>query len=66
MGAQLREMDGVQGVSFSVWAPSAARVSVVGDFNHWNGRYHPMRSLGSSGIWELFVPGIETGAKYKF
>ena len=66
MGAQLREIDGVQGVSFSVWAPSAARVSVVGDFNHWNGRYHPMRSLGSSGIWELFVPGIEAGAKYKF
>lgn len=66
MGAQLREIDGVQGVSFSVWAPSAARVSVVGDFNHWNGRYHLMRSLGSSGIWELFVPGIEAGAKYKF
>ena len=66
MGEQLREIDGVQGVSFSVWAPSAARVSVVGDFNHWNGRYHPMRSLGSSGIWELFVPGIEAGAKYKF
>ncbi|MBT4757943.1 MAG: 1,4-alpha-glucan branching enzyme, partial [Opitutae bacterium] len=66
MGAQLRDLNGVAGVSFAVWAPSATRVSLVGDFNHWDGRYHPMRSLGGSGIWELFVPGLETGAKYKF
>jgi 1,4-alpha-glucan branching enzyme len=66
MGAQLCELSGVTGVSFAVWAPSATRVSLVGDFNHWDGRYHPMRSLGGSGIWELFVPGLEAGAKYKF
>ncbi len=66
MGAHVRTLDGVKGVSFSVWAPNADRVSVVGDFNHWNGRYHPMRSLGASGIWELFVPGLEVGVKYKF
>ena len=54
------------GVSFAVWAPSAAHVSLVGDFNHWNGRYHQMRSLGASGVWELFIPGLEEGAKYKF
>ncbi|HMP84864.1 MAG TPA: 1,4-alpha-glucan branching protein GlgB, partial [Verrucomicrobiota bacterium] len=49
-----------------VWAPNAARVSLVGEFNHWDGRYHPMRSLGNSGVWELFVPGIETGLLYKY
>ena len=52
--------------SFAVWAPSAARVSVVGDFNGWDGRYHPMRSLGASGVWEIFIPGLETGSLYKF
>lgn len=66
MGAHVRQLNGIAGVSFAVWAPNAARVSVVGDFNHWNGRYHPMRSLGTSGIWELFVPGLEAGANYKF
>lgn len=66
LGAQYGERNGVIGVSFAVWAPSAQRVSVVGDFNHWDGRYHPMRSLGASGVWELFVPGVEVGAKYKF
>ena len=66
MGAHVRKLSGIVGVSFAVWAPNAARVSVVGDFNHWNGRYHPMRSLGTSGIWELFVPGLEAGANYKF
>ena len=66
LGAHPREMGGVQGVAFAVWAPNASRVSVVGDFNHWDGRYHPMRSLGASGIWELFVPGLEMGSKYKF
>lgn len=65
-GAQLVEFNGVRGVSFTVWAPSARRVSVIGDFNRWDGRIHPMRSMGSSGTWELFVPGVEAGAGYKF
>ncbi len=66
LGAQLRDPDGVPGASFAVWAPSAQRVSVVGEFNHWDGRYHPMRSLGASGVWELFVPGLGEGTLYKF
>src|SRR5215216_7955194 len=66
LGAHVREVDGVVGTSFAVWAPAARSVSVVGDFNLWDGRLHPMRSLGSSGIWELFVPGVEPGARYKF
>ncbi|HSD75952.1 MAG TPA: hypothetical protein VLA98_01050, partial [Solirubrobacteraceae bacterium] len=66
LGAHLTEVDGVAGVAFAVWAPSARSVSVVGDFNSWDGRLHPMRSMGSSGIWELFVPGIEQGQRYKF
>ena len=66
LGAHLREVDGVPGVSFGVWAPSAKRVSLVGNFNHWDGRYFPMRSLGASGVWELFVPGLGEGELYKF
>jgi 1,4-alpha-glucan branching enzyme len=66
LGAHMRDNGGVKGVSFAVWAPSAKRVSVVGEFNHWDGRYHPMRMLGSSGIWELFIPGVEKGTKYKY
>jgi 1,4-alpha-glucan branching enzyme len=66
LGAHLREMDGVKGVSFAVWAPNAARVSVVGEFNNWDGRLYPMRSMGSSGIWELFVPGLGVGVFYKY
>ncbi len=66
LGAHRRELDGVRGVGFAVWAPNARRVSVVGDFNGWNGRYHPMRLLGVSGVWELFVPGLGPGALYKF
>ncbi len=66
LGAHIRTIDGVRGVMFAVWAPSAKRVSVVGDFNYWNGLYHPMRMLGNSGIWELFIPGLDKGAKYKF
>lgn len=66
LGAHVREIDGVTGVVFAVWAPSARAVSVVGDFNSWDGRLHAMRSLGASGIWELFVPGVEPGALYKF
>jgi 1,4-alpha-glucan branching enzyme len=66
LGAHVREIGGVVGTAFAVWAPNARSVSVVGDFNSWDGRLHPMRSLGSSGIWELFVPGIEEGTTYKF
>jgi 1,4-alpha-glucan branching enzyme len=66
LGAHVLEIDGVAGTAFAVWAPNARSVSVVGDFNSWDGRLNPMRSLGSSGIWELFVPGIDQGAAYKF
>jgi 1,4-alpha-glucan branching enzyme len=66
LGAHVRELEGVRGTAFSVWAPSAKSVSVVGDFNYWDGRMHPMRTLGSSGIWELFLPGVEAGNRYKF
>jgi 1,4-alpha-glucan branching enzyme len=66
LGAQLRTIDGVPGVSFAVWAPNAQRVSVVGDFNNWDGRFHPMRLLGASGVWEIFIPGVGVGAHYKF
>jgi 1,4-alpha-glucan branching enzyme len=66
LGAHVRELGGVTGTAFAVWAPNARSVSVVGDFNSWDGRLHPMRSLGSSGIWELFVPGVQDGATYKF
>jgi 1,4-alpha-glucan branching enzyme len=66
LGAHVREVDGVVGTSFAVWAPSARSVSVVGDFNLWDGRLHPMRSLGSSGIWELFVPSLADGDHYKY
>jgi len=66
LGAQLRVIDGVPGTSFAVWAPNAQRVSVVGDFNHWDGRFHPMRLLGASGVWEIFIPGAGQGAHYKF
>ena len=59
-------MDGVPGTSFAVWAPNAQRVSVVGDFNQWDGRFHPMRLLGASGVWEIFIPGVGEGAHYKF
>ena len=66
LGGHLRELNGVAGTAFAVWAPAARSVSVVGDFNSWDGRLHPMRSLGSSGIWELFIPGVAEGALYKF
>ncbi|MCW3064516.1 MAG: glgB [Solirubrobacterales bacterium] len=66
LGAHVRELDGIAGVAFAVWAPAGQAVSVVGDFNSWDARLHPMRSLGSSGIWELFLPGAEAGAHYKY
>ena len=66
LGAHVREVDGVTGTAFAVWAPNARSVSVVGDFNDWDGRLHQMRTLGAAGIWELFMPGVEEGARYKF
>src|SRR5258708_9312344 len=66
LGAHVRDVQGVQGTSFAVWAPNAAGVSVVGDFNSWDGRLDMMRMLGDSGIWEIFVPDAEAGTRYKF
>ncbi len=66
LGAHVMTLDGAEGVHFAVWAPNGRRVSVVGDFNGWDGRWHPMRPMGSSGVWELFVPGLVEGEKYKF
>lgn len=66
LGAHVMEINGIKGVHFAVWAPNAKRVSVVGDFNNWDGRRHQMRVLGSSGIWELFIPGLNEGEIYKF
>ena len=61
LGAHLMTIDGIQGTLFAVWAPCAKRVSVVGDFNQWDGRRHTMRARGSSGIWELFIPALKKG-----
>ena len=66
LGAHVREIDGARGTAFAVWAPAALSVAVVGDFNAWNERAHPMRTLGSTGVWELFVPEAEPGHGYKF
>jgi 1,4-alpha-glucan branching enzyme len=66
LGAHPASFDGVQGVRFAVWAPNAERVSVVGPFCDWDGRRLPMRVLGGSGVWELFVPGLPTGEVYKY
>jgi 1,4-alpha-glucan branching enzyme len=70
LGAHVRRFEGpmgaTEGTSFAVWAPNARAVRVISDFNSWNGRTHAMRSLGSSGVWEVFVPGMLAGARYKF
>jgi 1,4-alpha-glucan branching enzyme len=66
LGAHVREIDGVSGVHFAVWAPNAQRVSVVGNFNFWDGRVDAMRARGTTGIWEIFVPGLAEGEVYKF
>lgn len=66
MGAKFTEIDGVKGVYFAVWAPNAYRVSVVGNFNRWDERQNPMKLIGSSGVWELFMPGLENGELYRF
>jgi len=65
-GAQPAEIDGIGGTTFSVWAPNARRVSVIGDFNNWDGRRHPMRLRHSAGVWELFLPRVGLGTRYKF
>ncbi len=66
LGAQIMKIGGVRGVAFAVWAPNAQRVSVVGEFNGWDGRTHPMRKLVGSGVWEIFIPDIGENAHYKF
>ncbi len=66
LGAHLRTVEGVAGVHFAVWAPNARRVSVVGDFNSWDGRRHAMRSRGATGLWELFIPELPEGTLYKY
>ncbi len=66
LGAQRAEIDGVEGFTFAVWAPNARRVSVVGDFNQWDERRHPMRLRHEGGVWELFLPGVKAGQRYKY
>ncbi len=66
LGAHTHTADGVDGILFATWAPNAERVSVIGNFNHWDGRCHPMRCRGGTGVWELFVPGLSAGDLYKF
>ena len=66
MGARPAQINGVTGYSFVVWAPNARRVSVVGNFNNWDGRRDPMQNLGPSGLWEVFIPGVKEGEVYKF
>lgn len=66
LGAHPKTVDGIDGVLFATWAPNASRVSVTGDFNEWDGRRHPMRSHGHSGVWELFIPGLEASTLYKY
>jgi len=66
LGAHVADLEGVSGVRFAVWAPNARRVSVVGDVNGWDGRVHPMRLHPGNGIWEIFLPGVEAGALYKY
>jgi 1,4-alpha-glucan branching enzyme len=66
MGAHMATIDGVRGVAFTVWAPNARRVSVVGDFNGWDGRQHPMRKHPNCGVWEIFLPEVPEGTRYKY
>ena len=66
LGALPMVVDGIEGTRFAVWAPNATRVSVVGDFNGWDGRRHPMRARSQAGVWELFIPRLAAGERYKY
>ena len=66
LGSHPKTIDGIDGILFATWAPNATRVSIIGDFNEWDGRRHPMRSRGGSGVWELFIPGLKNETLYKF
>src|SRR5690606_12212797 len=66
LGARALTVDDIPGVRFAVWAPNARRVSVVGDFNNWDGRRHPMRARVEAGVWELFVPRLQPGEFYQY
>ncbi len=66
LGSHVKEIEGIEGVQFAVWAPNATRVSLVGDFNYWKEFIHPMRKIHESGIFEIFIPGIKAGMKYKY
>ena len=66
LGSHRALVDGIAGVHFAVWAPNAQRVSVIGDFNRWDGRAHPMRKLLAAGIWEIFIPDLADGTCYKY
>jgi 1,4-alpha-glucan branching enzyme len=66
LGAHAMDRNGIYGTLFAVWAPCAKRVSVVGEFNQWDGRRHQMRCLSGSGVWEIFIPGVGTGSLYKY
>jgi 1,4-alpha-glucan branching enzyme len=66
LGGRPMEHEGVEGTRFAVWAPHAEAVNLMGDMNHWDGRCHPMRPRGATGVWELFVPGVSVGARYKY
>ena len=66
LGANFINVNGVEGVRFALWAPHATRVSVIGDFNNWDGRRHPMRYIANQGVWEIFIPGVAQGDLYKF
>ncbi|MDE2854097.1 MAG: 1,4-alpha-glucan branching protein GlgB [Chloroflexota bacterium] len=66
LGAHRREIDGIPGVNFAVWAPNCYKVALVGDFNRWDARVHIMENISDSGIWEIFLPGLEAGARYKY
>ncbi|HZU59794.1 MAG TPA: hypothetical protein VE983_02445, partial [Solirubrobacteraceae bacterium] len=66
LGSHPGQHQGVPGTAFAVWAPAARAVSVVGDFNSWDGRLHAMRSMGASGVWEIFLPDVAPGARYKY
>ncbi|MBT8077169.1 MAG: 1,4-alpha-glucan branching protein GlgB [Gammaproteobacteria bacterium] len=66
LGSQIRSVNGIRGTRFAVWAPNARRVSVIGDFNDWDGRRHVMRLHPGNGLWEIFIPGVAGGARYKY